>query len=146
MGLARAFKESGCQCTPYVSVPTSSTNMGGYECSSFSKCIPGVVDCMSKIYDHTKLPDAIEISVKDTVAIATTRRLIELGFPVGPSSGLNYAASLIVAKKLGKGAQIVTLFPDGMEKYFSTELFAPIRDTIQKHSARKVKLSRRGMP
>lgn len=125
VGLTRAFKEAGCKSIPYVAIPTKT--LSDLECSSFSHNIPGVVECMSKIYDKTKLPEAIEISIPDTLAIETTRRLIALGFPVGPSSGLNYAASLIVAKQLGKNAQIVTVFPDGMEKYFSTELFAPFK-------------------
>ncbi len=127
IGLTRAFKEAGCKSIPYIAIPTTSHAVGDVECSSFSKRIPGVVECMSKLYDKKKLPEAIEISIPDTLAIETTRRLIALGFPVGPSSGLNYAASLLVAKQLGKNAQIVTVFPDGMEKYFSTELFDPFR-------------------
>ena len=49
------------------------------------------------------------------------------GFPVGPSSGLNFAASVMAAQRLGEGAQVVTVFPDRMERYFSTELFASVR-------------------
>ena len=51
-------------------------------------------------------------------------RLIRKGFPVGPSSGLNYRAALMAAERLGPEAHIVTVFPDRMERYFSTELFA----------------------
>jgi cysteine synthase len=46
------------------------------------------------------------------------------GFPVGPSSGLNFRAALLAAERLGPDAHIVTVFPDRMERYFSTELFA----------------------
>lgn len=124
-GLTRAFKEVGCKSTPYIPIPTSTTLVGGVECCSFSQSIPGIVDSISKLYDKQKMPDAVEFQVKDTVAIQTTRDLMKLGFPVGPSSGLNYAAALMVAKKLDKDAQIVTVFPDGMEKYFSSQLFKP---------------------
>jgi cysteine synthase A len=49
--------------------------------------------------------------------------LIKKGFAVGPSSGLNYAAALEVAKHTDPAARIVTVFPDRMERYFSTALF-----------------------
>ena len=60
----------------------------------------------------------------DDEALEVTRRLIRKGFPVGPSSGLNYRAALMAAERLGPDARIVTVFPDRMERYFSTELFA----------------------
>ena len=51
---------------------------------------------------------------------------MKLGFPVGPSSGLNYAAACEVLKRRGDAAmQVVTVFPDRMERYFTTELFQP---------------------
>ena len=60
----------------------------------------------------------------DDEALEVARRLIRKGFPVGPSSGLNYRAALMAAERLGPDAHIVTVFPDRMERYFSTELFA----------------------
>jgi cysteine synthase A len=64
--------------------------------------------------------------VQDEEALSTTRLLIARGFPVGPSSGLNFRAALEAYRRLGKpGAIVVTVFPDRMERYFSTELFAP---------------------
>ncbi len=51
---------------------------------------------------------------------------MKLGFPVGPSSGLNYVAALEVLKQLNDPtAQVVTVFPDRMERYFTMELFKP---------------------
>jgi aspartyl-tRNA(Asn)/glutamyl-tRNA(Gln) amidotransferase subunit B len=66
------------------------------------------------------------LKVTDDEALDTTRALIRLGFPVGPSSGLNYRAATIAAKSTGP-ANIVTVFPDRMERYFTTELFRPLR-------------------
>ena len=66
----------------------------------------------------------IELDVPDDEALDVARRLIRKGFPVGPSSGLNYRAALMAADRLGPDASIVTVFPDRMERYFSTELFA----------------------
>ncbi len=97
------------------------------ECCSFSCRIPGVIDCMSAIFRSSDFPDLSTIEVEDEDAIATTRALICAGFPVGPSSGLNYRAALAAAAGIGSG-NIVTVFPDRMERYFTTELFRPFRD------------------
>jgi len=58
------------------------------------------------------------------VALACCRQLIRRGFPVGPSSGLNFAAALEAARDLPPDSTIVTVFPDRMERYFSTPLFS----------------------
>ena len=46
------------------------------------------------------------------------RALIRKGFPVGPSSGLNYLAAMMAAARLGHEAHIVTVFPDQMGALF----------------------------
>ena len=42
---------------------------------------------------------------------------------MGISSGANIAAAYQVAKRLGKGKTVVTIAPDGGEKYLSIEAF-----------------------
>jgi cysteine synthase A len=65
------------------------------------------------------------ISVSDAEATACTRRLAaEEGLLVGISSGAACCAALKVAKTLGKGHVVVTIFPDKGEHYLSTDLFA----------------------
>jgi cysteine synthase A len=96
------------------------------ECCSFSARIPGVVDCVSELFREDLLPGLITIEVRAADAIAVTRRIIAAGFPVGPSSGLNYCAAVETAKRLGRDANVVTVFPDRMERYFSTELFREV--------------------
>jgi cysteine synthase A len=86
-----------------------------------------VVDGLSTLYQQADLPGLVELNVSDEVAMGTARALIKRGFPVGPSSGLNYAAAVEAARQLGPGAQVVTVFPDRMERYFSTELIQPKR-------------------
>jgi cysteine synthase A len=58
-------------------------------------------------------------------ALAMTRRLArDFGLLVGTSSGANVVAALRAAKKLGAGAQVVTILCDRAERYYSTKLFA----------------------
>ena len=65
------------------------------------------------------------IAVSDAEATACTRRLAaEEGLLVGISSGAACCAALKVAKTLGKGHVVVTIFPDKGEHYLSTDLFA----------------------
>ena len=126
VGLYQGFCEGGCQVKPIAARPVNLVegSLGGVECCSFSSRIPGVVDSMSSIFRPEELPGLETIEVRDGEALAATRDLIRMGFPVGPSSGLNYRAAEIAAARLPPGAQIVTVFPDRMERYFSTELFA----------------------
>ena len=92
------------------------------ECCSFSARIPGVMECASHLFRESDYPLLKTIEVPDEEALETARELIRLGFPVGPSSGLNYRAAMTVAESLWP-ANIVTVFPDRMERYFSTSLF-----------------------
>jgi cysteine synthase A len=127
VGLYNAFAGAGCPVVPVFAKPVERDGGPHFEaeCCSFSTRVPGVVDGLSKLYSRADLPGLleIEIEIEGATAVETTRNLIRRGFPVGPSSGLNYAAALAASKQLGKKAQIVTVFPDRMERYFSTELF-----------------------
>lgn len=132
VGLYAGFRDAGCDgVVPVVARPVNlgsgeDAAMGGVECCSFSARIPGVVDSVSTIFRPAELPGLETIEVRDDEAMAATRELIRMGFPVGPSSGLNLrAAELAVERRLvPAGAQVVvTVFPDRMERYFSTELF-----------------------
>ena len=123
VGLYNAFAQAGCAVTPFLARPIEGGASFDVECLSFSTRVPGVVDGLSKLFSASTLPGLTEIDVHDSVAIETTRQLINKGFPVGPSSGLNYAAALRAKSLLGPSAQVVTVFPDRMERYFSTELF-----------------------
>src|SRR5690348_15454918 len=64
------------------------------------------------------------ITVTDEEATNYTRRLAaEEGLLVGISSGAACYAALKVAKELGKGQVVVTVFADKGEHYLSTDLF-----------------------
>jgi len=62
--------------------------------------------------------------VTDDEAFATVRKLAEAeGVLAGGSSGAAAAAAYRVAERLGQGKRIVTLFPDGAERYMSQGIF-----------------------
>jgi cysteine synthase len=135
-GLWEAFHDAGCEVAAHAAIP----GCGGWfaenqECCSFafSQDIPGVMDCLSGIYREWKAgpqgPAIREWRVDDRECLHLTRRLWAAGFPVGPSSGLNFAAALQVLAELGSGARVVTVFPDRMERYFSHKIFETLRDS-----------------
>ena len=75
------------------------------------------------IYDKQKL-DRI-IRVEDSDAFDSCRRLAkEEGVFVGMSSGAAMSGAAAIANELEEGL-IVTIFPDGGERYLSTPLFRP---------------------
>lgn len=124
VGLYLGLKDHGCPVIPVAAKPVVGGAFSDVECCSFSSRIPGVVDGMSKLFRPDELPDLEILEIDDSLALDTCRKLMQLGFPVGPSSGLNYAAAERIATKLGDNANVATVFPDRMERYFSTELFA----------------------
>ena len=69
------------------------------------------------------LIDEVEI-VPDEEAFETCRTLArEEGLLVGGSSGVAAAAALRIARRLGAGKTVVTLFPDGAERYPGQGIF-----------------------
>ncbi|MDY3552248.1 cysteine synthase family protein [Gemmata sp. JC717] len=126
VGLFEGLRENGCRVVPVLARPVNLVSAPEVECCSFSARIPGVADSISEIFRPERVPGLLTVEVRDEDAIATTRELIRLGFPVGPSSGLNYCAALEALRQLNDPhAQVVTVFPDRMERYFTTELFKP---------------------
>ncbi len=89
---------------------------------------PGVVEGLSESYAQWQCDRLREWEISDRDCLELTRKLWGLGFPVGPSSGLNFAAALEVVAALGSDAQVVTVFPDRMERYFSHKVFEEIRN------------------
>jgi cysteine synthase A len=72
---------------------------------------------------NRELADEI-ISIPDAEAFAAVRELARIeGALVGGSSGAAAAAARRVANRLGPGRRVVTLFPDGAERYMSQGIF-----------------------
>lgn len=63
-------------------------------------------------------------TVKDEEAIETAKKLARMeGLLCGITGGSNVFTAMALARKLGKGKNVVTLLPDTGERYFSTPLF-----------------------
>ena len=130
VGLFAAMRDAGCPVIPFAARPVSRSAFPDIECCSFSARVPGVVEGIATLFKPDALPGLVTVEIDDELAITTTRKLIARGFPVGPSSGLNFAAAEFASRSLGPDARIVTVFPDRMERYFSTELFAKTKHEL----------------
>ncbi|MBZ9606438.1 cysteine synthase A [Clostridium estertheticum] len=74
------------------------------------------------IYDSSVVDEIIKIS--DEEAFEISKRIAkEEGILVGISAGANIAAAMKIASKVGKGRKIVTVAPDGGEKYISMGIY-----------------------
>jgi cysteine synthase len=78
------------------------------------------------IFDPSLMDEALEI--RDKQAFDTCRALArEEGLCAGGSAGAAAAAALRIAERLGPGKTVVTLFPDGAERYPDQGIFAASR-------------------
>ncbi len=133
-GLWEAFQSAGCEVSAHAAIPCHGDAIElNAECCSlaFSPHVPGVVECLSSIYESWKatMPEGqlCERRIDDRRCLKLTQQLWALGYPVGPSSGLNVAAALDVLEEKGPGHRVVTVFPDRMERYFSRKVFEGLR-------------------
>ena len=77
------------------------------------------------------IPKTFDPKVCDEIMMVTDKdafdTVVELarqeGILGGSSSGANVFAAIEVAKKLGKGARVVTIIPDAAERYLSKNIF-----------------------
>lgn len=120
-GIARAVKKINAQAHCVLVEPQGSIIGGGppgshkVEGIGQSQFIPK--NCDLELADEVMM-------IKDDEAFATVRVLAETeGVLGGGSSGAAAAAARRVAERLGAGKRIVTLFPDGAERYMSQGIF-----------------------
>ena len=114
VGVAKRLKERS-KDTKVVGVePSTSAVLSGEKPGKHS--IQGIgTGFIPKNYDASVVDEIVKIS--------SEKASHDFGLFVGISSGANIAAAYQVAKKLGKGKIVVTLAPDGGEKYLSVEAF-----------------------
>ncbi len=120
-GVGEVLKEKMAGIKIYAVEPSASPVLSGGEPGYHhiqgigAGFVPQVLN--RRIYDEI-------IAVSDEDAARYARRLaLEEGVFVGISSGAAVYAALQVAKKLGKGSVVVTIFCDTGERYLSTETF-----------------------
>lgn len=86
-----------------------------------------------EIYDPSRLDEKIKVTDEEAFEMARVLTLRE-GIFCGISSGAAMWGTLQKAKEIGEGV-IVTLFPDGGERYISTPLYEPSKcfECLKKH-------------
>jgi len=121
VGVAKRLKERS-KDTKVVGVePSTSAVLSGENPGKHS--IQGIgTGFIPKNYDASVVDEIVKISSEEAVEYAK-KASHDFGLFVGISSGANIAAAYQVAKKLGKGKIVVTIAPDGGEKYLSVEAF-----------------------
>lgn len=75
-----------------------------------------------KTLDQEVYDGIIEVSSDDAIKTGQAVGRLE-GFLPGISAGANIYGAIELAKQLGKGKKVVTISPDGGDRYLSTDLF-----------------------
>lgn len=121
MGTGRYLKEKNPDLKIIAVEPKNSSALLGHQPGLHK--IEGIGDgFVPAIVDPGIIDEVLEIDDDD--AVFTAKRLAsEKGFLAGISSGANISAAMKVMQMSGKDKTIVTLLPDGAERYFSTGLF-----------------------
>ncbi|MDM0974306.1 cysteine synthase family protein [Clostridium perfringens] len=118
-GVLKFLKENISEVKGILADPVGSI-IGGGQCGTYkiegigNNFIPETMD-MSLVDDVIKVNDE---EAFDAVKLLAKKE----GLIVGSSSGAAFAAILKLAEKIEKG-NIVTIFPDRGDRYFSTDLF-----------------------
>jgi len=118
-GVMKYLKEKNPSVKGVLADPVGST-MGGGECAGY--CIEGIGNDFIADTMDMRLVDEV-VKINDDEAFTTTRRLAKNeGIFAGSSSGAAMAAVIKFAATIKTG-NIVTIFPDRGDRYFSKELY-----------------------
>ncbi len=120
-GVGEVLKERYPDIKIVAVEPKTSPVLSGGRCGPHK--IQGIgAGFIPKVLNRAIIDEVIQVDDGD--AFKTSNRLaIEEGLFVGISSGAAAWASMKVAKSLGKGKSVVTIFPDLGERYFSMERY-----------------------
>ncbi|MDK0980140.1 cysteine synthase A [Clostridium perfringens] len=118
-GVLKFLKENISEVKGILADPVGSI-IGGGQCGTYK--IEGIGNNFIPETMDMSLVDEV-IKVNDEEAFDAVKLLAKKeGLIVGSSSGAAFAAALKLAEKIEKG-NIVTIFPDRGDRYFSTDLF-----------------------
>ena len=120
-GIASALKGRNPRCAVVAVEPEQAAVLSG--CKPRVHQIQGIgAGFVPEILDR-RLIDRIE-TVSDAAAFEASKYLARSeGLLMGISSGAAYVASLRLAREMGPGKKVVTVFPDKGEGYFSIEKY-----------------------
>ena len=120
-GIGKYLKEQNKKIKILAVEPTNSAILSGEDSGSHK--IQGIGAGFIQAILDTSIIDKV-IKISDQQAYETTKNILDSdGLYLGISSGANIAAAKILAKELGEGKIVVTVSPDGGEKYLSTGVF-----------------------
>lgn len=120
-GIGHALKKADPNIKVYALEPAESPLLkegkaGKHKIQGISAgFIPKTLD--QEVYDGI-----IEVSSDDAIKTGQAVGRLE-GFLPGISAGANIYGAIELAKQLGKGKKVVTISPDGGDRYLSTDLF-----------------------
>lgn len=120
-GIGHALKKADPNIKVYALEPAESPLLkegkaGKHKIQGISAgFIPKTLD--QEVYDGI-----IEVSSDDVIKTGQAVGRLE-GFLPGISAGANIYGAIELAKQLGKGKKVVTVSPDGGDRYLSTDLF-----------------------
>lgn len=121
-GVAKFLKEQNSSIKTILVDPIGSI-MGGGDCGSYS--IEGIGNGFIPKAMDMNLVDSV-IKVSDAEALHAVRVLgASEGIIAGSSSGAALAGVLKFLPQINTASNVVTLFPDRGERYFSKNIFAP---------------------
>lgn len=120
-GIGRALKQADPETKVYALEPAESPLLKDGKTGKHG--IQGIsAGFIPKNLDQEVYDDIVEISTDQ--AMKTAREVgRKEGFLPGISAGANIAGAIELAKKLGAGRSVVTVAPDGGDRYLSTALF-----------------------
>lgn len=120
-GIGRALKRENSNTKVYALEPAESPLLKDGKTGKHG--IQGIAaGFIPKNLDKNVYDDVVEISTDEAMAMG--RKVAENeGFLPGISAGANIAGAIEIAKKLGAGHNVVTVVPDGGDRYLSTKLF-----------------------
>ena len=120
-GIGEILRKQNPDMTIWAVEPEDAAILSGLPIGSHMQM--GIGDGVIPSILNRKIYDEIVI-ISDEEAINMSKELSKKeGLRCGISSGTNVAAAVKLARKLGKGKNVVTVLPDTGERYYSTPLF-----------------------
>lgn len=120
-GIGHALKKNDASTKVYALEPAESPLLKDGKTGKHG--IQGIAaGFIPKNLDKDIYDGVVEVSTDEAMKMAREVAKNE-GFLPGISAGANIAGAIEIAKKLGKGHTVVTVSPDGGDRYLSTALF-----------------------